>query len=194
MYNHDVEQRFSQIWGATFRSLIAARAIVSRSARCRVNACKGDKRLLALEAAHITDLRHELWPERFPNAVHFHNDRVFRELGSQLVHLAAVDFHAARDCRELVGGFLNKRFRDGGFLHQHDSGLCQSVHLSGLFRAELAAVSLAPLAVALGKSVLAPAADAIDMPEVVGKIVCRRCARGCQTACECRGKTAPEVQ
>ena len=95
MFFHDVEQRLAQIRRAAFRGLIAARAIISRFVRCRVNAHKGSQRLLARKAAHIPNLRHELRAEGFPNAIHLHDDRVFRELGSQLVHLAAVSFYAA---------------------------------------------------------------------------------------------------
>ena len=95
MYFHDVEQRFAKIRRTAFRSPVAARAIVARFARRRVNASKGNKRLLALKAADIPNLRHELRAEGFPNAVHLHDDRVFRKLGSQLVHLTAVGFHAA---------------------------------------------------------------------------------------------------
>ena len=46
MYGHDVEQCFTQIRRATFCSPVAARAIVARFARCRVNTRKGNKRLL----------------------------------------------------------------------------------------------------------------------------------------------------
>ena len=167
MYGHDVEQRFAQIGRAAFCSPVAARAIVARFARCRVNTYKGNKRLLPLKAADIPNLRHELRAEGFPNAVHFHDNWVFRELRSQLVHLTAVSFHAVEDCCELIRRFLNKHFCDGGFLRQHNSRFCQSVHLGGFLHAELVAVSLAPLAVALGKSVLTAAADAIDVPEVM---------------------------
>lgn len=110
MYFHDVKQRSAQIGRAAFRGPVAARAVIARFARRRVNACEGNKRLLAIKAAHIPNLRHELRAEGFPDAVHLHDDRVFRELRSQLVHLAAVGFHAARDRRELVDGFLEQAF------------------------------------------------------------------------------------
>ena len=162
MYDHDIEQRFTKIRRTAFCSPVAARAVVARFARCRVNVREGNKRLLALKTTDITNLRHELRSEGFPDTVHFHDGGVFRELGSKFVHLTAVSFHAAGDRRELVGGFLNKCFRDGGFLHQHDSGLCQGVYLGGFLHAELVTVSFAPLAVTLSKSVLAAAADAIN--------------------------------
>lgn len=92
------------------------------------------------------------------------------QLRCQLVHLAAVSFYAARDRCELVSSGLNERFRDRGFLHQYNSGLCQSVYLGSFLRAELITVSLAPLAVTLGKSVQTAAANAINMPEVMGEI------------------------
>ena len=44
------------------------------------------------------------------------------------------------------------------------------IYLGGFLHVELVMVSLAPLTVALSKSVLTAAADATDMPEVIGKI------------------------
>ena len=170
MYFHNVEQRSAQIRRAMLGGSIAARAVIARFTRRRVNACKGNQRLFALKAAHITDLRHELRSKRFTNTVHFHDDRIFRKLRYQLVHLAAIRFSTARDCCELVCSFLNERFRDRCFLHQYNGGLCQSVYLGSFLRAELVTVSLAPLAVTLGKSVQTAAANAIGMPEIMSEI------------------------
>ena len=151
MYFHNVEQRSAQIRRAMLGGSIAARAVIARFTRRRVNACKGNQRLFALKAAHIPDLRHELRPEGFTNTVHFHDDRVFGQLRYQLVHLAAIRFSTARDCCELVCSFLNERFRDRGFLHQYNSRLYQSIYLGSFLCAELVTVALAPLAVTLSK-------------------------------------------
>ena len=95
MYCHDVEQCPSQVRRAAFCSSITARTIVAGFAWRRVNPRKGNKRLLTIKAAYIADLRHKLRSEGFPDTIHFHDDRVFRELRCQLVHLTAVSFHAA---------------------------------------------------------------------------------------------------
>lgn len=79
MHGHDVKQRFSQIRRAAFCGPAAAGAIVARFTRCRVNACKGGKRLLALKAARITDLSYELRTKGLSDAVHLRNNRAFRE-------------------------------------------------------------------------------------------------------------------
>ena len=55
-------------------------------------------------------------------------------------------------------------------MNQYNGRLRQCVHLGGFRHAEQVMVALAPLMVTLSKSVLTAAADAVNMPEVMGEI------------------------
>lgn len=61
----------------------------------RVNTGKSNQRLFAFEATDITDLRHKLRAEGFPDTVHGHDNRVFGKQSGEAVHFEAVGLNRA---------------------------------------------------------------------------------------------------
>ena len=138
--------------------------------RHRIDTGKGHKGFLVLKAANVSNLGHQLRAEGLPNAVHLHDNGIFRQHGSQTVHFSPVCFNGVRNAGELVCGLLHQQFCHLGAGNQCYGRLGKCVHLFGIALLENVAVPLAPFAVALCEGVQAVFSDTVRVPEGVGEV------------------------
>ena len=108
-HTHQVEQRLAQVRGSALGGSVAPAILRSGLVGHWINARKGSQRPLALEAVEVTNLSHELWTNGFPNGIHAHDYRVFRQFRGQTVHLSAENFRHAGKVQKLGCGLLNQQ-------------------------------------------------------------------------------------
>ena len=143
-----------------FVGTVTARAFFSPdSIRHRIDTGKGHKGFLVLKAANVSNLGHQLRAEGFPNAVHLHDNGIFRQHEKPDWFIsAAVCFNGVR--RLPVSWFAASC--TSSFVTSEVSGnqcygrLGKCVHLFGIALClKMVAVPLAPFAVALCEGVQA---------------------------------------
>ena len=81
---HDLKKCFAQSRRPTLRNMSVLRFKGTGLARRCIYTSIGHYRLLAIEAAYIADLCHELRPENRANAKHPHHDRVLWKLAARV--------------------------------------------------------------------------------------------------------------
>lgn len=121
--------------------------------------------MLSGKAANVANLSHKLWANGFSYAEHSHDNGVFGQLENQTVHLRRKGFHHAGDAQKLRRGLLYHQLGDLGFGNQSNYFLSFPVNLLRFLSAEIVAMPLAPLVVALGKGIWADGAYTIYMLE-----------------------------
>ena len=134
---HNDEQRFAQVRRAAFAGSIVLCDHIAGVVLFRIRSGKRNEGLLVGKTPNVADLRHQLRPHRRPNAAHFHDGIVFRELRGQPVHLGTVDLDGARDSVELGNSFLDQQLANLGFGNQRNLAFGGSVNFSRFPTAEL---------------------------------------------------------
>ena len=90
---HDEEQRSSQVGRTLLGGAVAFPVVVARLVRAGVNAGEGGQRLPVREPCGVADLGHKLRTQGRTDAIHGHDDGVFRKGGGDLIHLDTKGFH-----------------------------------------------------------------------------------------------------
>ena len=91
--SNDIKKGFAEVGRASFRRFVASDVFVSGLVRHGINTSKGNESLLPFKAANIADFRHKLRPVGLSNAVHRHDNGVFRQHSSKPIHFRTIDFH-----------------------------------------------------------------------------------------------------
>ena len=92
-----------------FGGMNALLGIITRFINSGVYTCKGCQLAALGKFMHIANLGNELWAKRSSYTEHGHNNRVFRQFGSQAIHLLAKLLYGLGDGIELGYSLLYKQ-------------------------------------------------------------------------------------
>ena len=136
----------------------------------RINTRETDDGAAARKTAHVADLRHELHGSRLAHTVHGTHDIILRQLLGKACHFSAQGGQRHLACKQLLGSSRNEQFRVVVLRQRGEMTAALEINILRLFRAEMVALALAPLLVALGKRILTDAADAVAVIEGHDKV------------------------
>ena len=135
-----------------------------------VNTGESSQRLAVRKTCNVTDLSHKLWAESGADAVHCHDNRVFREGGSGLIHLLAEGFHGCGCGIEHCHCLPYQHFCSVILREYRDQVRRSAVYCLRLAGAEIITFPPAPVLVMLCKGFRRPSPDTVHMPVGVDKI------------------------
>ena len=122
------------------------------------------------EACGVADFSHKLGPQGRTDAIHGHDDGVFRKRRSDLIHPDAQGFHHLGRGVQQGDGLPDQHFRVLALGENGDEISGNTIDFFGFASAEVVPLSLAPASVMLGEGAERFAADAVHMPVGVDKI------------------------
>lgn len=167
---HDEEQCSSQVGRTILGCAVASPVVVARLIGPRINAGEGGQRFSVREPCGVADLGHKLRPQGRTDAIHGHDDGVFRKRRSDLIHLDTQGFHHLGRGVQQGDGLPNQHPGVVILGENGDEVGGDTINFFGFVSAEIVPLSLAPVSVMLGEGAERFTADAVHMPVGVDKI------------------------
>ena len=116
--------------------------MVTRLIGSGVNASESSQRLPVCEPSGVADLGHKLRPQGRTDAIHGHDDGIFRERGSDLIHLDTQRFHHLGSGVQQGDGLPNQHLRAFALGENGDEIGSGAIDFFGLVSAEVVLLRL----------------------------------------------------